>query len=139
MDTLDIQESLGACIRRFFRELMGSRIAERLELDLINLRNDFDQRLHDKDLIIASLREEKAQLNAKIIIYENVVMTGTSKMGAEVVAYQKPLPPKPKFSFVDAPPTLSRWQQMQNLHDEKIAKEEAEEAAEKDKLAAQPA
>lgn len=136
MDPFDTQESLGACIRRFFRELMGSRLSERLELDLINLRNDFDQRLHDKDLIIASLREEKAQLNAKIIIYENVVMTGTSKMGAEVVAYQKPKSPIPQFSFVDMPPTKSRWQVQQDEHDARIAKEEAEEQAQKAATAA---
>jgi hypothetical protein len=133
---IEYEESLGACIRRFFREFLGSRLVERLELDLAHLRNDFDQRLHDKDLIIASLREEKAQLNAKIIVYENTVMAHSSKLGAEVVAYQKPAPAKPNFSFVDMPPTKSRWQQVQDEHDARIAKEEAEELAQKAATAA---
>jgi hypothetical protein len=122
-------EPLGKRIRQFFRDLFGSRITEHLEIELIQLRQDFEQRLQDQGLVIAALQEEKALLNAKIIVYENTVMSHSSRMGAEVVAYQKPKPPKPNFSFVDIPPTQSRWEKVQQEHDAKIAQELKEEAA----------
>lgn len=132
----EFEEALGACIRRFFTELFGSRYTEHLENEITRLRNDQDRVLHDRDVQIASQREEISRLNSKIVIYENTVMAGSSKLGAEVIAYQKPAKPKPAFDFVSAPPTLSRWQQMQNDHDAKNAKEEAEELAAKEKSAA---
>ena len=135
----EYEETCGALIRQFFRELFGSRLAVHLEEEITRLRNDHDRTLHDRDVQIASQREEIARLNSKIIIYENTVMAGSSKMGAEVIAYQKPAPPKPNFSFVDMPPTKSRWLVQQDLHDAQIEKEEAEEEAKKKELAAQSA
>jgi hypothetical protein len=132
----EYEETFGALIRQFFREIFGSRLTQHLEEEILKLRNDHDRALHDRDVQIASQREEIARLNGKIVIYEHTVMAHSSKMGAEVVAYQRPTPPKPKFDFVDMPPTLSRWQQIQNAHDDKITKEEAEEAEAAKKLAA---
>jgi len=125
---VEYTETWGSLIRQFLRELFGSRLVERLELDLINLRNDMDRQLHDKDVMISSLREEKAMLNSKILVYENTVMARSSRMGAEVVAYQKPAPPKPNFSFFDMPPTKSRWQVFQEQHEEEMRKELEDEA-----------
>src|ERR1035437_7621422 len=132
MPGIEYEETWGALIRQFFRELFGSRYTEHLECEITRLHSDQDRVLHDRDVQIASQREEIARLNSKIVIYENTVMAHSSKMGAEVVAYQKPAPPKPNFSFVDMPPTKSRWQVMQDQHDEQIARELAEEAAAKE-------
>lgn len=118
--------SLGLSIRQFFRDLFGSRFLEHLETSLIQLRQDFDQRLQDKDKEIASLKEEKALLTSKITVYEMTLMPHASRAGAEVVSYNKPK--KPNFEFFDSIQTKSRWQQFQ---DDYYKEEEAKEAAEK--------
>jgi hypothetical protein len=124
----EYQETLGARIRQFFRELLGSRLAERLELDLIHLRQDFEQRLQDQALLIATLREEKQLLMSKTAVYEMTLMPHASRAGAEVVAYQKPS--KPTFSYAEIPAPKSRWQVVQDQHEEQMRKEiEAESAA----------
>lgn len=122
------EETWGAAIRQFLRELFGSRYLQHLEEEILRLRNDQDRVLHDRDVVIATLREEKQQLNTKLIVYENTVLAHSSRMGAEVVAYQKPKPPSPKFDFSSLPPTKSRWQVVQEQHEENLARELAEEA-----------
>jgi hypothetical protein len=130
---LEHTETFGARIRQFLRELFGSRLTERLELDLLNLRNDMERQLHDRDVLVATLREEKQQLMSKVAKYELAIMPHSSRMGAEVAAYVKPT--KPNFSFTDIGPTKSRWEQVQDAHNAQMAKELAEEAAEKEKAA----
>src|ERR1700676_1315866 len=117
----------GAGVRQFFRDLFGSRLVERLELDLVNLRNDFEQRLQDQALLIATLREEKQLLMSKTAVYEMTLMPHASRAGAEVVAYQKPN--KPTFSYAEIPAPKSRWQVVQDQHEEQMRKELAEEQA----------
>jgi hypothetical protein len=120
-------ETFGARIRQFFRELFGSRLIAQLELDLLRLRQDFDERLQDKDRVIAGLREEKQQLMSKVALYENTIMPHSSRMGAEVAAYVKPI--KPTFSFNDIGPTKSKWEMVQEQHNEQMRKEIEEEKA----------
>jgi len=127
--SFEYQETFGARIRQFFTELFGSKLVARLEEDILRLRNDYDQRLHDKDVMIAALREEKALLMSKITVYEMTIMPHASRTGAEVVAYQKPT--KPSFNFLEMPPEKSRWQKVQEEHDARMAQELAEEAAKK--------
>ena len=117
--------SIAKRIREFFRDLLGSRITEHLEVELLRLRTDFEQRLQDKDQTIASLREEKSLLMSKITTYEMTIMPYASRAGAEVVAYQKPK--KPAFSFVDVPAPKSRWQQVQDNWEEQLSKDAEEE------------
>jgi hypothetical protein len=88
-----------------------------------------DQRLQDKDRVIAGLREEKQQLMSKVALYENTIMPHSSRMGAEVAAYVKPT--KPNFSFTDIGPTKSKWEQVQADHEAQMRKELAEEEAQK--------
>lgn len=114
-------ESIAKTIRGFFRDLLGSRITEHLEIELLRLRQDYEQRLQDKELTIASLREEKALLMSKTTMYEMTLMPHASRAGAEVVAYQKPT--KPAFTFMDMPAPKSRWQQVQDEHDAQMSKE----------------
>ena len=118
-------EPLGKRIRQFFRYLFGSRVTEHLEVALVQLRQDFERRLQDKDVMVASLREEKALLMSKVTLYELTLMPHASRTGAEVVAYQKPK--KPNFSFVDVPPEKSRWERVQDEHNARMAEEIEEE------------
>jgi hypothetical protein len=48
-------------------------------------------------------------------------------MGAEVAAYVKPV--KPTFSFNDIGPTKSKWEMVQEQHNEQMRKEIEEEKA----------
>jgi hypothetical protein len=118
--------TLAKSIRQFFRDLLGSRLTAHLEIEMLRLRTDFEQRLMEKNLSIATLREEKNLLMSKVTMYELTIMPHASRVGAEVVAYQKPT--KPAFSFMDIPAPKSRWQQVQDDHDAQIAKELVEEA-----------
>ena len=119
--------TIAKSIRGFFRDLLGSRITEHLEVELLRLRSDFEQRLLDKDNTIASLKEEKHILLSKLTMYEMTLMPYASRAGAEVVAYQKPK--KPAFSFVDVPAPKSRWQQVQDDWENQLAEEEKQKAA----------
>jgi hypothetical protein len=118
-------ETFGARIRKFFTELFGSRLVKRLEEDLIRLRQDFEVRTQEHQIIVALLREEKQMLLSKVASYESVIMPHASRTGAEVVAYQKPK--KPNFSFVDVPPEKSRWERVQDEHNARMAEEIEEE------------
>ena len=122
----DYQFSLGKELRGFFRDLLGSRITDHLETELLRMRQDFEQRLMEKDVIISGLREEKQLLMSKTTMYETTLLPYASRAGAEVVAYQKPT--KPSFSFMDIPAPKSRWQQVQDEHEAQMAKEIAEES-----------
>ena len=74
-------ETLGARIRQFLRELFGSRLAERLELDLLNLRSDMERQLQGYEVLVATLREEKQQLMSKVATYELVILPHASRAG----------------------------------------------------------
>lgn len=114
-------ESLALRVRLFFRDLIGSRVTALLGEELLRLRSDFEQRLMEKDVIISGLREEKQLLMSKVTMYEMTIMPHASRVGAEVVAYQKPK--KPAFEFMDIPAPKSRWQMVQDEHDAQMAKE----------------
>lgn len=118
-------KTFGACIRQFLRELLGSRVTEHLEIELLRLRSDFEQRLMEKDVIISGLREEKQLLMSKTTMYETTLLPYASRAGAEVVAYQKPK--KPAFEFMDIPAPKSRWQQVQDDWEAQLKKEAEEE------------
>lgn len=129
----------GSDIREFFRELFGSRVIANLDVQLIQLRQDFEQRLQDKDQIIAELRAEKALMQGRMSIYENTIMPLASRAGAQVVAASAPKPTKPNFppnafDFVAQLPK-SRWEIVQDEHEKALAAEEAEEARKKTEAA----
>lgn len=117
----------GLTIRKFFRELLGSRLIERLEMDLATQRIDFERRLQDKDLQLAALREEKQHLVAKVNLYELSIMPRASIQGAEVVAYSKPTKPNFSKEMFLSPPAISSWQKVQMEHDAKMLAEIEEE------------
>lgn len=129
-------ESTGKRIRQFLRDLFGSRIAEHLDLQIVQLRQDFELRLQEKDRLIASLYEERQLLSSKVAMYELTIMPHASRVGAEVVAYQKPT--KPKFSMVDMPAPQSRWQKVQAEHEKQLAEEAKAEAVKAKETASEP-
>ena len=122
--------TVGSHIRQFLRELFGSRLVERLETDLLSLRNDYDQRLHEQSLVISSLRKEKSQLVAKVALYEIALMPLQTRAGAQVVASQSPK--KPSFAEEFDFPTKTRWQILQEEHNREIADEEKVQEVTKD-------
>lgn len=102
---------------------LAQKFVLHLEEEILRLRQDHEKELHHREVLIAALREEKAALNSKIAMYELAIMPRASRAGAEVVAYQKPKTPSPNFNFASIPPTKSRWQVVQEEHDENMRKE----------------
>ena len=126
----------GNSIRQFLRDLFGSRLTATLEVQLLRLRTDYDERLQDKDLTIATLREEKAELSAKILTYENTIMPLSSRAGADIVKAARPTHPKfPSFDFSQSPPMMSKWDYAQQEHYKQM---QAEEESEKSQSASAP-
>jgi hypothetical protein len=120
---------MGSKIRKFFVDLFGSRVIASLELQLIQLRQDFEQRLLDQGQIIADLRADKAVMQGRMMIYENTIMPLASRAGAQVVAASNPLKPKPHFPaemMVDRPKT--KWELVQEEHDKMLADLDRQEA-----------
>ena len=153
----------GQSIRKFFRDLFGSRVAEvltdqiisikhmqceqiemmqndyalriadkevqiaRLGEDFLRQRSDFEERLRDRDEIIADLRATVATLTGKVYLYETTLMPLSSRAGAEVVAAGKPKKPSFAADF-NMPPVKTRWQVVQEEHNAQLEKERQEEA-----------
>jgi hypothetical protein len=118
---------MGNKLRLFLRELFGSRLMLRLEEDLIRLRLDYDERLQEKDRIIAELRAEKQALQSKAALYEMTLLPHASRAGADLVNYQRPKTPDFGLGWTDIPKTETRWEKVSREHDERIAKEIEEE------------
>ena len=119
--------SIASNIRLFFDELFASRLTERLQEDLLRLREDMEQRLSDKDKIIAALRSEKAEMQAKMTSYELTLMPQSSKVGADYIRNQVK-PAKPNFGIdFSSPPPVSRWQAVVDAHEAELAAEEKAE------------
>lgn len=113
-------------IRMFLRELLGSRLVERLEEDLLRQRQDFEARLQDKDQVVADLRTEKATLLGKIIMYERTLLPLASRAGSDIVNAGKPHRPNFGLDF-SAPRAVSRWEQVQADHEKTLAAESDQE------------
>lgn len=104
------------------------------EADL-RLRTDYDYRLQDKDAVIAELRSEKAQMQAKMTEYELTLMPRASKAGSDYVRTHVK-PEKPNFGFdFSAPPPISKWQAMVDAHEAELAAEQVAEAEKKEQKA----
>jgi hypothetical protein len=109
--------------RQILIDLFGSRLNARLELDLLQLRVDYDTRLRDRDQTIEMLRGDIGVLQAKIVVYENTILPHVSRLGAEVINYQKPkTPTKPSWAMEGLEGQMeSSWQREVRLHEEKLA------------------
>jgi hypothetical protein len=112
-----------AKIREFFHDLFGSRLVCRLETDLLMARSDLQQMRQDNAQLIAELRSEKAQLSAKITMYEFEI---NRRVGIDPTRKRAD---KPSFASFTSPPAKTSWQAEVEAHDAQIAKELEEEAA----------
>jgi hypothetical protein len=108
-------------LRKFFQDLFGSRYMNNLELQLFQLRSDYERRLEERDQTISDLRADLAQVKMKLEGYELVLLPITSPVG-------KLFAPKrePTFETVIGP-TPGSWQDVQQKW---YAQQEAEAAKE---------
>lgn len=124
---------MGSEIRRFLRDLFGSRLVETLEINLVHVRQDCERRLQDKDQVIADLRAEKALMLGRMTIYENTIMPLASRAGAQVVSATNPKSPtKPNFSIKELMTQLpkSPWEiEQERFYRERDEADAAEAAA----------
>jgi len=110
----------GKDLRTFFRDLFGSRVSERLELelgtlriDMGTLRNDYESRIADYRTQVADLKQEKLILENKITTLEISVFPTVSKVGADIVRRANGSP-KPEFGGGSFDmPEKSAWQAAQ--------------------------
>jgi len=113
------QVPLGLRLREFLRYLCGSRLSAHLELELAQLRQDFEARLRERDERAADQQAEIERLRAKVAEYELVLIPLSSgiRLG----------PPSSPPSFPDPIVERSSWQA---IRDEHLARQEAEPALE---------
>lgn len=123
MDIENLRKWAGA-LRLALRELFGSRLAAQLEEDLMRLRADSGERLHEREIVIADLREQLAQANAKIERYELVIIPIASPVGA-LFSPKRPVPTFPSSTE----PIPSSWHAIQAEYEreqDELAKAEKE-------------
>lgn len=70
--------AVGLRIRQFIRQVFGSRLVSHMEEEMMQMRNDYELRLRDKDLYVADLKEEITRLKGKVAEYELVLIPITS-------------------------------------------------------------
>jgi hypothetical protein len=112
----------GKSIRQFLRDLLGSRLAEVMQTEILRLQMENQQLRQDKDQTIAELRSEKAQLAAKVGMYE---LNINQRVGIDPTRKRAE---KPSFASFTSPKVKTAWQAEQEEHDARIAKELMEEA-----------
>lgn len=108
----------GIIIRKFFRDLLGSRVSATLEEELLRTRQDYEARLLEYSHQAASLREQIAQQSAKIEKYEMVLLP---------MVYGNLLKPKTEPQFMPSiEPDLNSWASIQAAHERKQMEEDQE-------------
>jgi outer membrane protein TolC len=122
IDEYGPKQTLAYRVREFFRDLFGSKLVSRLEVDLLMARSDLQQMRQDKDQVIAELRAEKAQLSATVFAYQ---LNINRRVGIDPTAKK---PEKPNFASFQTPPVKTSWQVEVEAHNAQIEKELAEEA-----------
>jgi len=110
-------------LRMCWDDLFYPPLVERLEEDLLRVRQDFEARIQEYQNIVAELRAEKALLFSKVAMYE---LNINRRVGIDPAAKA---PQMPNFKDFNSPPPMTRWQQQVALNDAQNAKELAEEAA----------
>lgn len=111
-------------IREVFRQLFSTRLVAQLTMDLMNTRADAERMRSEYQGIIADLRQDKAQLIARLTMHE-------SKIGLIPLDQKKIVP---HFDFSTFPPVKTSWQLLQEKHDEQMRQELAEEEAQKNQV-----
>jgi hypothetical protein len=119
-----LQETVAQKVRRFFRDLFGSRLVDALELRVLEVQQECERRVRDKDDLIFSLRSDLSALRAKMETYETILLPLASPAGNLF----KPKPDPKTFERLSGPEPGS-WAWVQSEWNRKQADEEAAEAA----------
>ncbi len=98
---------MGFKIRQFLREVFGSRVSAVLEETVMRVRADCEDRLRDKDEVIADLRTRLAQIEMKAELYEKVLIPLKSPVG-------NLLQPKDRPVFESSVESGSSWSAIKN-------------------------
>lgn len=114
-------------IRSFFRQLFGSRLVATLELRVLEVQQECERRVADKDDVIADLRSQLASLRAKLETYETIIIPVVSPVGNLF----KPKPDPQTFEKLSGPEP-GTWQWVQAEWDRKQREEAAAEVAAKE-------
>ena len=107
----------GKSIRQFLRDLLGSRLAEVMQTEILRLQMENQQLRQDKDQTIAELRSEKAQLTATVALYQ---MNINQRVGIDPTRKRSE---KPSFANFESPRVVTPWQAEVAAHDAQIEKE----------------
>jgi hypothetical protein len=107
-------------IRKFFRDLFGSRLVATLELRVLEVQQEHERRIADKDRVIEMLQHDLAAVRAKMESYETIILPIVSPVGNLF----KPKPDKQTFEAMTGP-TPGSWAWVQAEWDRK-QREEAE-------------
>jgi FtsZ-interacting cell division protein ZipA len=121
-----MENTFSSRIRQHFDDLFRDNLVEQLRTDVLYARADTERVRQDKDQVIADLRSEKAQLLARIAMYD-------AKAGLRPV---NETPKKPSFGAdFQIPLPKSQWQILQERREAEIAKELEEEKKEQEPVA----
>lgn len=121
-------------VRQFFRELLGSRYIVQLERDLVVQRQDFEQRLAEKDVLIAGLRHKGALQEGELDQMRLILMPMSSAAGAAYsrAKYVKNETIKPKVEATTSPRLDTDWQTYLKGRVEQMEQDDKAAAAKKD-------
>jgi len=73
--------SIAQTIRQFFRDLFGSRLVDTLELRILEIQQETERRIGDKDRMIDMLQSDLANLRVKMESYETIILPIVSPVG----------------------------------------------------------
>lgn len=114
---MDVEtDSLAIRIRTFLRDLLGSRLLDHMERELMQVRADYETRLLERERVIADLRADLAALQSKLDRYELVLLP---------LVHPRPSAPRPVTLQETREPRQSSWAEVQAEWD----REQAELAA----------
>ena len=117
---MDEQDSLAIRIRTFLRDLLGSRLTEHMERELLQLRDDYQSRLLDRERVISDLRADLAAATAKLDRYELVLIPLCNPVA------RSPRQPSTLQPTTESP--RSSWQEIQLANDREQARLAMEES-----------
>lgn len=111
----------GYRVREFFRQLIGSRVASLLEEQLVRQRQDYDQRLNERDEVIAGLKQELVEARGKLDRYELALIPLVSPVGNLLN------PPRKPPTFEPVLDTPQSWAEIQRKIETDLQREYQEE------------
>lgn len=103
------EQNVAQRIRQMFRNLFGSRYVNALEIMNMQLRQDYECRLIERDETIADLRGQLSTLRAKMDMWEAVIIPMASPVG-------KLFQPKREPTFEPMIEPESSWQAYQRQY-----------------------